>query len=317
MMHQQTLFAILLALLGTALLTACGGGGGQPLTKPDATEEPLAIVDNPNPTLREYLVTTLRLQAEANEAAGARLAALADPPDDPQAAYNRSRELLGSLGRQYGESAAALDGVTPPPEATDFHAGLLAVFRQLETALLSASAADDPADFDKIFAEEVVPGLPELANVSAQGQRLAITLPGADRDQPLNDYLASAIEARTGFATEFGLLGSELQAFLSSLRTEEDVDALITLVQSRIPGLEGFEERWNSLAPPPEAAGLHTRQSTLHADALDLQRDLLAAIREDGLDDLAGIVGQFQDLAVRSMELEAGWTELLIVALIR
>ena len=293
---RSLLFAFLIAVLAAALLAACGGG-------------------SPDPPPRDYLVSTLRLQAHVTREGGVSFATVPDPFGDPLGALERSAETFSNQARLYGDTADLLADVVPPPEAEQYHQSLISVLRRLENALETMSNAAFLYRFLPDVTDEVLSGFNELKTINSDGRLLALRALASDLGDPLVDYLIAAIEMRVEHATEFGNSGTQSLLLSTTVQTTADLQPLAADFDELIASGDAFAERWQALAVPDETADLHRRQGEFFSDANRIQRNWADALPDYDIDFISRSVVNFAELDALGIELEVEWTELLITAL--
>ncbi len=301
----------------------CGGGETEP--KLTSTPTPAATA-TPTPTpavsptavalpLDEYLVLTLRIDADFNRINADLAETLPSLQEDPQEVLRASVELLQGFSQIFGGAAERLSEVTPPPEAEAYHRALVAIFRDFEDVGDELAAAGETGDPSRILASalDLTAVAFAFGEVEEQRQNLVITALIAAGDDPLNSYLISAAEARRDVAAALAELGPELQDLLAS----GDIGGSLAVLEELIGKLEDFEDRWQQLSPPLEAQELHQRQLEVTAKQIEGELLVLQFVQDQDEGALMAGLESLQEFSVQGGRLMADWDELLIDVLSR
>lgn len=288
--------ALLLAMAGTA---ACG----------DDDEGTGAL------SLNEYLILTLRLEAEQSRSAAVWYEELAQLSGEPDAHFEARMERQ-DWGELYAEWADALAGVTPPPEVQAYQETLLNLLPELEKYSDGLAATEDPEERSQLNLR-LLELWSEFTEALVEVQGLVVTALEEQSDDPLNDYLSAATEVRLELAREAGAIGLQQQELLHSDGLDEDKDAMLAFHEAYLVALEDFEKHWRELVPPPKAEELHQRQAELTADMLAVEQRLVGNLPDADESIPIAELGSFEETIARLRTLDADWNELLIEVLSR
>ena len=314
-------FFVFVVLAAGSASVGCGGGETEP--KLTATPAPTAMA-TPTPAvsptavalpLDEYLVLTLRIDADFNRINSDLAETLPSLQEDPQEVLRVSVELLQGFSQIFGGAAERLSEVTPPPEAEAYHRALVAIFRDFEDVGDELAAAGETGDPSRILASmlDLTAVASGFGEVEEQRQNLVITALIAAGDDPLNSYLISAAEARRDVLAALAELGPALQDLLAL----GDIGGSLAVLEELIGKLEDFEDRWQQLSPPLEAQELHQRQLEVTAKQIEGELLLLQFVQDQDEGTLMAGLESLQEFSVQGGRLMADWDELLIDVLSR
>ncbi len=289
--------ALLLAMAGAV---ACGGDD----------ESTGALSRN------EYLILTLRLEAEQDRTAAVRYEKLAELWGDRDTYPEARREQQENPDGTYTEWADALAQVTPPPEAQTYHETVVDLLPEIEKYSDALAGTEDPEERSRLNLRLLGLWL-EFNEALVEVQALLLTALDERSDDPLSDYLSAASEARLEFARKAAGLASLQQELLYSNAIDEDPAALLASNEAYLAALEDFEERWQELTAPPDAEELHQRQAELTADLIGLLRSLQRTPGEEDEGATIATARAFDDTIAQSYALKADWNGLLIEVLSR
>ena len=142
------------ALVVTASLAACGGGGGDALSK-EAYEDKVAGVGSTLAAAFEELAV------EADALAGDEVAS----GDDLRELTEQLSTLVGDAADSVGAAAEDLDGVTPPEDAQAANDQLVEGLQALLEDVDAVQGALDEGDFASVL--DLAPRLQEIAGSEA------------------------------------------------------------------------------------------------------------------------------------------------------
>ena len=294
-------------------------GGAEQQSTDAARDEglgPCPSASSPAQSLEDYLVITLRIEAELNNTSVEIGRALYSPPSaeaNPEALLEQNERLFRDLARLFGKALQALCDVPPPAEAEGYHATLLAAYGEFADAGAAAEAEG--------VTVPLIARIENLGRLTGEGQRLVIRALREDGDDRLNAYFIALTEARLELAEV--LLESGFPEALFFSLTEAGSAVLEELVET----LEAVDLRLQELEPPPEARELHQLQLEVNAAQIEQLRqaegllELGIALQRGEVReaDVARAMGEAavsaQEFAGAQGHLSAVWYELVIEVL--
>ncbi|MBM3695633.1 MAG: hypothetical protein FJW79_06850 [Actinobacteria bacterium] len=255
----------LFLMLATLLLPACGGGSGG------------TVVVSDLPALGAYLIGVLQaetaLAAEASPILTSTGGAAAD-------------DLAQGAEAAYSAFAAAIAGLSPPPEAKANQRNLIALAEdgaEISARLGGAAEAMDLRELTSIAVDTLELSIRSVDEV-AERQNLIGAVLAAHPDRPMNRYLIAIADLWVPLTADYHRLTGKVQRSLLDGR----VSGAVGPCEELLGRFDEFLPKWEAITPPPDAAEFHQWYREWAAEGLDIVGGLLANLRSQNLTGLPG-----------------------------
>lgn len=277
-----------------------------PTSAPDAEALPLD----------DYLLLTLPLEAELSRITAELYVQFPKPDTGFDAFAHAATGIPERFLPIYQRAMASLSSIMPPPEAAEYHVGLLETLGQFHGRFDDPSDSLDTEEWTNI-AFDFVQGFNPLGELSKEHHRLVVIALEAREDDSLSRYLAQAGQIRINLADSLAAFTLHLDELPESTYGQADNPELLALYDAFIGELEEFGDDWRQLSPPAEAQALHDRQSDLVARTVLSERDAVSALRKGDFESAVAVALPAQETIAEMMALMSDWDELTITALSR
>lgn len=281
-----------------------------PTSPPTPTVEATPTVNPIRLPLNEYLAVAIVVQGSIAPITTEYFETITTFQEDPDRVRITSIDLSRAVSRAAEEGLNTLAINLPPPEAEEYHGGLITMFQGF--LALGNDLADSLESNNPTASQSAAQGFRELmegmASFTRQAQDLALLALSRTPQNPLTAYLIATTEAQQEFA-------SLTAGYSDRLEQAPDLDSIFSIFEELGANMEQLQASWLQIPPPAEVADLHRRQADLIGKSVKLNQILVNANRnEDAAGRAAGERLQLE-IAAETVRFTTDWNAMVIAAL--